>query len=339
MLKWILPFLLAISLNANSTEMETAVDITAEYIEAAVTTSNTKLTLNKFLSTLTLGNDGFYNKVISPAKSLNLNLNDAARTQEINTKVINEMDAIVSVFKKTSEDKKLEAVKSIVNQIDPDIIKNGGANIQVINGSPSNAFSRTLIMIEKKSGNINATAEQLLKTFSSYKRSAIPSTFIYEYSDARNLSQSSIKTTVGTDLSWKLPQAAPEISANQDLVLKKCRQIFGWKCVTSIYQTGQFLAGEDNIKYFYAGIYDLANNQDHSGFSQDRRSMNQITGSTALYIIKESAGWILLYGVDSQWNVGAISFATLIQDEFLKDAKRIKERISIDLKVSANDIR
>lgn len=325
----------AISFNVQASDVMYDVQI----FESGNDVKSSKVALTEFLSSMTLGNDGFYNKALSPAKSLNLNLSGADRIQEVNIKIIDEMNVVLSTFKDTPENKKLEAVQKIVNGIDPDIFKNGGANIQFINGSPSAAFSRTLIMIEKKAGNVTANAEKLMNTLSSYKRSAIQGTYVYEYSDSRNISQSTIKISVGSDATWKTPLAADGISANQDLVLKKCRQIFGWKCVTAIYKTGGLLTGADSMKYLYAGIYDLVNNADHSDFINDKRSFNQITGSTALYVIKESTNWILLYGVDSQWNTGSISFEGLIKDEFLKDAKRIRERISLDFKISPQDIR
>lgn len=303
----------------------------------ALGVTNTKVELSKILNSMTLGNNGFYNKVLSPAKSLNLNLSDSDRIQEVNDKIVSEMNAVISAFTNASEDKKLDSVRSLVASIDGGVIKNNGANIQFFNNSPSAAFSRVLMMIEKKSS--NARAEMLLNSFSSYKRSAIPNTYFYEYSDAGNISQSTIKTTTGTDLSWKAPLAAPAIKADADLVLKKCRQIFGWKCVTSLYRTGQLLTGKDNIKYFYAGIYNLADNSDNPEFTNDKRSSNQIAGSTALYIIKESAGWLLLYGIDSQWNRSSTMFTSLILDEFIKDSRRVKERLSLDLKVALTDIK
>lgn len=339
MLKWTLPISLIMTLNVHALDGNSNNHLDLNIFEGNVLAGNTKTALTKLLSSMTLSNDGFYNKAISPAKSLNLALNDASRIEEVNFKIISEMDALSKAFKIAPEDKKVEETRKIIAQIDPDIIKNNGANIQVINGSPSAAFSRTFIMIEKKPSNPSATTERLLGTLSSYKRSAIPRAYTFEYSDSRNLNQSSVKKTEGTDVSWKPPFAAQEITMNQDLVLKKCRQIMGWKCVTSLYQTGQLLTGADKTKYLYAGIYNITSNTDHPDFANDKRSFNQITGSTALYIIRESPSWILLYGVDSQWNEGSISFVSLIQDEFLKDSKRIKERIRIDLAVSPDEIK
>lgn len=293
--------------------------------------------LAKFLTSMTLGNNGFNNRVLSPAKSLNLNLSESDRTEEINLKFVNELDEVLTAFQNSAEDKKLENVRAVAKKYDPELL-NSGANIQFFNiSAPSAAYSRVLIMIDKKA-NPSVSAEAVLKSFSSYKRSALPSTHIYEYSDAGNIVQSKIKTSIGSDTSWKLPLAAEPIKPDQYLVLKKCRQIFGWKCVTSLYRTGQLGAGSDNLKFFYAGIYDLVANQDHPDFAGDKRSFNQITGSTALYTVKESAKWLLLYGIDSQWNQNLISFTTLIADEYVKDSKRIIERLSVDLKIPVSDI-
>lgn len=335
MLKWIISFSL-LGFNAIAVEDQTESDI----LEAGATSAGSSRSgLLNFLNAMALSNNGFYNKVLSPAKSLNLNLSESDRTLEINSKVADEIDSVLTVFKNSKEEHKLQAVQAQVSRFDPEVISNNGAHIIFFNEGPSAAFSRVLMMVEKKPGNSVATAEALLNSFSSYKRSAIPSTYVYEYSDAANISQSKIKSGVGSDLTWKLPMAADAIKPNQDLVLKKCRQIFGWKCVTSLYRTTQIFTGSDSIKLLYAGIYNLASNPDHPDFASDKRSTNQITGSTAFYAVRESASWIILYGIDSQWNQGTIMFKPLISEEFLKDSRRIKERLSLDLKVPLSEIK
>lgn len=335
MLKWIISFsLLGSSVLAVEGQAET------DTLEAGVPMADSSRSeLLNFLNTMTLSNNGFYNKVLSPAKSLNLNLSESDRTLEINNKVAGEIDSVLTTFKNSREENKLQAVRAQVSKFDPEVISNNGAHIIFFNDGPSAAFSRVLMMVEKKAGNPAATAEGLLNSFSSYKRSAIPSTHVYEYSDAANISQSTIKSGVGSDVTWKLPLAAEAIKPNQDLVLKKCRKIFGWKCVTSLYRTTQILPGNNSIKLFFAGIYNLASNPDHPDFASDKRSANQITGSTAFYAVRESANWIILYGIDSQWNQGTIMFTSLISDEFLKDSRRIRERLSLDLKVSISEIK
>lgn len=334
MFKWIISFSL---LGFNVLAVEGQVD--TEILEAGAPLADSRNELLKFLNAMTLSNNGLYNKILSPAKSLNLNLSESDRTLEINNKVAGEIDAVLTTFKNSREENKLQAVRAQVSKFDPEVVSNNGAHIIFFNNGPSAAFSRVLMMIEKKAENAAVTADAILKSFSSYKRSAIPSTYVYEYSDAANISQSTIKTGVGSDATWKLPLAAEAIKPNQDIVLKKCRQIFGWKCVTSLYRTSQILQGNDSIKILYAGIYNLVSNPDHPEFSGDKRSTNQITGSTAFYTVRESSNWVILYGIDAQWNQGTILFTPLISEEFLKDSRRIKERLSLDLNVPTSDIK
>lgn len=333
MLNWIVSLSL---LGFNAVAAESQAD--TEILEAGAPLADGRTELLKFLNAMTLSNNGLYNKILSPAKSLNLNLSESDRTLEINNKVAGEIDSVLTTFKNSTEENKLQAVQAQVSKFDPEVVSNG-AHIIFFNNGPSAAFSRVLMMIEKKAGNAAVTADAVLKSFSSYKRSAIPSTYVYEYSDAANISQSTIKAAIGSEATWKLPLAAEAIKPNQDLVLKKCRQIFGWKCVTSLYRTGQLLQGNDSTKLLYAGIYNLVSNPDHPEFSGDKRSTNQITGSTAVYTVRESSNWVILYGVDSQWNQGTILFTPLISDEFLKDSRRIKERLSLDLNVPISDIK
>ena len=319
MLKWFLSLsLLGFNVLAFDRLFEPGI---LDFLEVGVPVAdNSRAGLLNFLNTMTLSNNGFYNKVLSPAKSLNMDLSESDRTLEINTKVAGEIDSVLTAFKNAREGNKLQAVQSEVSKFDPEVISNNGAHIIFFNDGPSAAFSRVLMMVEKKAGS-TANAETMLNSFSSYKRSAIPSTYVYEYSNASSITQSTIKTGVGTELTWKMPMAAEAIKPNQDIVLKKCRQIFGWKCVTSLYRTTQILSGKDSIKLLYVGIYNLVLNPDHPEFAGDKRSTNQITGSTAFYAVRESANWIILYGIDSQWNQGTISFTSLISDEFLKDSQ------------------
>lgn len=304
----------------------------------ALAVTDDRALLGSLLNQITLSNNGFYNKVISPAKSLNLNLSSSARTDEANKKIANEVGNVLIVFKTAAENNKFESVRKYISSLDARVLSNGGASIQFTDGTPSAALSRTLIMIPKNSQNPRVSAQQLLRSFSSYKRSALPTTTFYEYSNAQNVSQSTINTRAGSEQSWMLPNAAPEVAKNKDLVLKKCRQIFGWKCVTALYKTGD-IQSDNPASFLYAGIYDLENNPDHPSFANDKRSTNQITGSTALYVVTESPQWVLIYGVDSQWNKGALSFTSLIENEFLKDLLRIKERISLDMQIPSSELK
>lgn len=295
--------------------------------------------LREMLIERTLGNNPLYNRVISPARSLDKNQSDSERVLQANNLMLNNIQTVLSAFNNAAEADKAAAVQAALNQLDPEIIKNKGVNIQFIKGEPSAAISRNFVMIQKNQSNASLSAESLLNTLSSYRRSARPSDHAYEYSMVDNLQQSTIKYTRGDDNTWKPPQAPAPIAIDSEMAIKKCRQILGWRCATALYNAGEVLDGDQNTKYFYTGSYNIKDNPDHSDFAKDGRSKNQVAGSTGLVVIKESAEWILMYGMDSQFSNGNISFASQIQDAAEKDLKRFKERIMLDMAISENSIR
>jgi hypothetical protein len=289
-------------------------------------------TIKQTLNSRTNGNDPYYSKVLSPAQSLELDKSKSDRIQSANDLLNTEMAAVITAFKGASEDKKVEAVNQAAAKFDGDLVKNGGAHIVFTDSNPSAAVARTMLMIPKKlKAGLNSA--QIFNILTSYKHSAKPSDFLYEYADANNLTSGIVKNTTGSDETWKGDAAGQPFSLKQNFVLKKCRQLLGWRCVTSFYRADSFLKAADATNLLFIAIYDLQNNPDHPDFANDKRSNNQITGSSALYIVKESADWVMLYGVDSQWNNGKLSFQGAIQSEFKKDFDRFKERISYDLKV------
>ncbi|AGH96785.1 hypothetical protein [Pseudobdellovibrio exovorus] len=295
--------------------------------------------LREMLIERTVGNNELYNRVISPAKSLDKNQSESERTMQANENILNDVERVLTAFNSSSEADKLNAVLAAINQIDSNIIKNKGVNIQFTNGEPSAAVNRNFLMIYKSADKANLTAESLLNTLSSYRRSARPSDHAYEYSMVDNLQQSDIRYTRGNDDTWKPPQAPASIEIGTDMAIKKCRQILGWRCATALYSAGEVLSGEQNVKYFYTGSYNIKATGDHAEFAKDGRSKNQVAGSTGLVVIKESAEWILLFGTDSQWSHDKISFGSMIQDSAEKDFKRFKERIMMDLTIGASNIR
>ncbi len=283
----------------------------------------------RLLSGFTLGNDPFYNKAISPGKNPDVSKSNADRTAAVNTMIANEISTVLSAFENAPDAEKKAAVVAVIQRYDKELVDKNQAHIQFISGSPSAAISRTILMFEKP--NPEAVSQKVLDTFTSYKRSAKSSDYVYEYENARDLTSGKIKALSGTDTSWLLPQAAAPLKLDSDLAIKKCRKIFGWRCGTSIYKAGEM---EKNAKYFYVGNYDLKNNPDHAEFARDGRASNQISGNTALYLIVENDKWVLLYGLDSQWKDSDLSFTSMIQDEFQKDLARLKQRIAADLKLN-----
>jgi hypothetical protein len=279
-----------------------------------------------------LGNNAFYNKVISPAKSLDMNRSDADRTSEINTKITNELDAVLTAFKNAPEDQKAKAAAAAAKLLDSGLGGQTAARIQFIDGKPSAAIARAIILIDRTGNEKALTAKSVLDSITSYKRSAKPSDHSFEYEDATNLTMGKVSHREGSDASWVKPGALPPFESGKDFAIKKCRQIFGWKCVTTLYHAGQADIGGENSPFLYMGNYDLTNNPDNAGFGGDKRTVNQVAGSTALFVVKESKRWIMVIGVDAQWNKGGISFSSIIQSEYQKDFGRMNQRIALDLK-------
>lgn len=297
----------------------------------------------KLLKDRTNANDAFYSKVLSPAKSLELDKNSDARIQTVIDQMTKEFDLVTTAFKDSNEEQKVNSVNAAVNKIEPEVVKAKGAYITFVDAStpahsgPSSGVARIVMLVPKKGPQV--TAASVLATFSSFKHSAKASDYFYEYENARNITSGAVKTTVGNDSTWVLPTAAAPFVVGQDHVIKKCRQLLGWRCVTSVYRTDSFFSAAEAFNMLFIAIYDLENNLDHADFAKDKRSTNQIAGSTAVYIIKESPSWVLIYGVDAQWNKEKLMFSGVIQQEFQKDYVRLKERLSLDLKIKASDLK
>lgn len=286
----------------------------------------------QILNARTNGNDPLYSKVLSPALSLEVDKNKSARAQKVNDQIIFEMQSVITAFKSAPEDQKAVAVRQTISSVEPELIKNDGVYITFFDSNPSAAFSRTFLLVSKKNSP-GVTAKDLFSVLLSYKRSAKPNDHVFEYPQADNLTVGPVKYTLGNENTWKGTEAALPLILNQDIAIKKCRQLLGWRCVTSLYHAESFLKTTDATNLLFISTYDITNNPDFPDFARDKRGINQITGSSAIYIVKESINWIMLFGVDAQWNDGKLSFQGAIQKEFKKDFERFKERISFDLKV------
>lgn len=284
------------------------------------------------ISSYSLGNNAFYSKVISPAKSLEMNKSDADRTSAINEKLANELDAVMTAFKNAPEDQKGTAAAAAAKLLDSGLGGLVSSRIQFIDGKPSGAIARALIVIDKTGNEESLTPKNVLDSITSYKRSSKPSDHSFEYEDASNLTVGNISDLEGSDSGWVKPGALPPFEAGKNYAIKKCRQIFGWRCATTLYRVGEATIAGEATPYLYMGNYDLKNNPDNPGFGGDKRTVNQIAGSTALFVVKESKRWIMVWGVDAQWNTGGISFGSIIQSEYQKDFGRMNQRITLDLK-------
>ena len=279
-----------------------------------------------------LGNNAFYNKVISPAKSLDMNKSESDRTSEMNIQIANELDAVLTAFNSAPEDQKANAAAASAKLFDKEVGGPVSSRIEFIDGKPSAAIARAIILIDKTGNEETMTAKGVLDVITSYKRSVKPSDHSFEYEDATNLMIGKITHLEGSDSSWIKPGALAPFEFDKDYAIKKCRQIFGWRCATTLYHVGEAFIGGENLPFLYMGSYDLKKNSDNPGFGGDKRTTNQISGSTALFVIKESKRWVMVVGVDAQWNTAGISFSSIIQSEYQKDFGRMNQRIALDLK-------
>ncbi|MFZ3230632.1 MAG: hypothetical protein WA160_10545 [Pseudobdellovibrio sp.] len=295
-------------------------------------------TIADLLNQRTLGLDSFYGTILSPSESLETEKQKTERIQSENLKMLSEIDLISEAFDKSASSTVVDTVYEAVRKIDANVIGSNG-NIIFQGTSPSSAQSRSLYLIPKAKTNSSSVPQSLLNALTSYKRSAKPSDFVYDYSQPLSLPLGPVKETVGTETSWFGAEAAQPFHDAQEYTLKKCRKLLGWRCVTSMYRTDQIIVNKSDALILFISLYDLVNNTDHPDFSGDKRTINQITGSTALYIIKESADWVLLYGTDFQYNNDKTTFSGAIQTEFKKDCTRFKERISLDLGIPTSEIK
>lgn len=293
--------------------------------------------VSKVLTERTNGNDAYYNRMLAPAKSLDVQRSESDRIHSVNGQISHEIEMVVSAFKNASEENKAEAVKEAISGFENQVNNNGGVFITFTNSNPSAANSRAITLIPKTNGFI--TAASVLNVFSSYKRSPKGSDQFYEYSNPQDLTNSDVRASSGGEASHLLPQAASPMKVGQNYAIKKCRQIMGWRCVTAIFRIDNYLKGADSFGMFFSSMADLSNNPDHAQFSHDSRSVNQVSGSTTVYVVKESAKWIMIYGTEVQLNNGRLQFAGTIQNEFKKDFNRVRERLAIDLKISADQLR
>ncbi len=289
--------------------------------------------ISQIIGARTNGKDPFYSKALSPAQSLQTDKSKSDRIQTMNKQISSEIDAVLAAFKNAPEDQKSAMVQAATKVIEPQLNANGGAFVTFFDSVPSAVTSRIVLMIPKKI-KAGMSSTTILNILTSYKHSPKASDHLYDYASPQNLTQGPVKYVLGSDSTWKGSEAGAPFTLDKDYVLKKCRQLLGWRCITSLYRAESQLKNSDAFKLLFISAYDLENNPDHADFAGDKRSNNQITGSTAAYVIKESADWILVYGIDTQFSNNKLTFQGSIQTEFKKDFERLKERISFDLNVA-----
>lgn len=296
-------------------------------------------TIKTILQKRTEGSEPFYAQVLAPSLSLETEKAKIERIKSSNAELLKELELVSKAFTAAKSADTVKAVYDVVTKIDSEVPGKGG-HITFLGTNPSAAVSRNLFLLEKaKLTTSTDPVNDVLGVLTSYKRSAKPSDYLYEYADAKNLTTGNIVEIEGSDESWQKPEAAAPFRVKEDYAIKKCRQILGWRCITSLYRVDTVKAKEFLTHILFISLYDLEKNKDNPEFTDDRRSKNQINGTTAVYIVKESKEWVMIYAADYQYNNDKNSFTGAIQSEFQKDVGRFKDRLSQDLGIKTKDIK
>lgn len=232
--------------------------------------------LTQILNQRTLGADIFFGRALAPAQSLEIKKTKLERIKAANQSLLSELNLVSNAFAKSTGSTAVASVYSAVQTIDAEIIGVGG-HIVFSGDAPSAAQTRTLVLLPKNKIHSADPVNAVMDVLTSYKHSAKMSDFLYEYSEPQNLTVGSIVSTEGTDTSWVFPEAAAPFAEDKNFVLKKCRKLLGWRCITSLYRSEAITVGDAKTRVLFISLYDLDNNTDHADFAGDKRSKNQIT--------------------------------------------------------------
>ncbi len=292
--------------------------------------------LSQLLRQRTLSEEATYSRIIAPA----LSLNESERLRAIdsvNGRIVQELFLIGQAWEQNDAGDIVRKIRQAANEIDPALANEFG-NIIFEGKAPNALQSRTLFIISKANLQIAQPLQVLRDSITSYKRSGKPDDFVFEYGNVLDLTQGEIQERVGSQTSWLKPEAAPSMVLDEDIAIKKCRQILGWRCTTALYHTTEYGKNSASKTQFLVSFtYDLTKNADYPKFSSSQ-SKNQVDGTTSVLIVKESANWLLVYGTDHRYKLEKQSFTNIVQKEFRQDTERLRQRIAIDLGIPLTNI-
>lgn len=303
---------------------------------AGVAHANETEFVAQLLQQRTMAVDPTYARIVAPA--LGLHESEKFRAiDSVNGRIVQELFLMGQAWDKGDNGDFVRKIRETAHDIDPALSAEFG-NIIFEGKAPSSLQTRTLFIISKANIHVQQPLQALRDAITSYKRSGKPDDFVFEYNDVLDLTKGDIHERVGSETSWLKPEAAPAMTFGNDLALKKCRQILGWRCTTALYHTTEYaLNSTDKTQFLVSFTYDLTKNADHPKFSSSQ-SKNQIDGTTSVLTIKESANWLLVYGTDHRYKIDKQSFTSIVQKEFREDTERLKERIAADLGILLTDI-
>ncbi|HTC18131.1 MAG TPA: hypothetical protein VK690_03375 [Stellaceae bacterium] len=275
--------------------------------------------IEAMLDGIAAGRDSAFTQPLAPAWSLNAALSTPDRIREIDARMAQEIERVVTAFVNAPAGGKIDATRAVVAQIDAETARDGAA--QIFEGSgPGLGVIRQLLFVPAAAAGANPV-ETLMRISSQFMRSPKTDDVYYEYSNPADLKKSSVLELPGSDTSWT-SGARPPMAPGAVYALKKCRNILilGWYCDTSLYQVRDLPGSGGHAKILLTLLDPLPKGADNAKFTDDRAA-NVVDGFSAIFIVLASGDHVLIYNIGIQSKTGSTSMQSTL-DAGLKEQYR-----------------
>jgi hypothetical protein len=301
-------------------------------VSAMAQTSVTAAQIEAMMNDIAEGRDKAFSQPVALAWSLNAAHSTPDRIREINARMAQEIERVVTAFVSAPADEKLAATKAIVAQIDLDTAQNGAD--EVFEGSgPGLAIMRQLLIVPATDVG-DDPVDKLMQISSSFVRSPKTDDVYYEYSDPINLKQSAVLELPGSPTSWTTG-ARPPMTLGSVYALKKCRDIFilGWYCDTSLYQVRDLPGSGGQVKILLTLLYPLPKGADNAKFTDDR-AVNVVDGFSAIFVVLISGDQILIYDTGVQYKAGNTSMQGTLNAGLKEQYRQFVSLLGTELRIA-----
>ncbi len=295
--------------------------------------------MKKFILTLTLMCSGFamasgfsfleaFEKFfaarpyLTPAQSLSSELPNSNRKTEANARITDELEKMLNIVSAGSVPSGLSAIHSDFAKTDAML------NFEETDAG-SLMVSRDYILIRKNKISFANPENVLLGLVAEYKRSPKSDDTFYYYTGSLNLPAAQVTEASAGNATYASQYQFP-------FALKKCRQIFGWRCNTTVYEAIR-LPDSSNALTLMVSLYDLSKNKDNPQFTDGRRK-NVAQGKTEAVVITGNNDWFVVYSMSLQFADSPVSFQSQIRKAYLEDHQAMKENFRSRLNLTNKDI-
>jgi hypothetical protein len=301
-------------------------------VEAMAQTAVTAAQVEAMMNNIAKGRDDSFTQPVALAWSLNTDHSTADRIREVNARMAQEIERVVTAFVNAPAAEKIATTTAVVAQIDLETALNGAD--EVFEGSgPGLAVMRQLLIVPAADIGANPV-DKLMQISSSFVRSPKTADVYYEYSDPANLKKSSILAMPGSNTSWTTG-ARPPMATGPVYALKKCRDIFilGWYCDTSLYQVRDLPGSGGRVKFLLTVLYSLPRGADNAIFTDDRAE-NVVDGFSAIYVVLVSDDQLLVYDTGVQYKTGDTSHQGSLNDGLKEEYRQFVSLLNTDLRIA-----